>query len=183
MARPPQLLSKKSYDLEVNALMEIFNARERGQFVTYTEMEAASKLSRRDDRNVWTHVVAIVRKKLLEERGVALRCANNVGYRLMTAADQVKDQRHEKSAARKIRQGGTEKALVHPEELTPHEQAIQAAVVHQAHQAGDVLRRQSAERKGFLASHEAVNQFNRINGLKPRATITSQPPDAQNASQ
>lgn len=171
MARTSQLQSRKSYDTEINALVAAFDKRQRGEIVPYSEMIEVSGLDRIVDRNIWTFVMGKVKQRILESRGIALRCANNVGYRLMTSVDQLINQRHEKSAARKIRQGGTEKAVIRPDELDAHQQAIQAAVVHQAHLVGDVQRRQASERKTFLASHEAVNQFLRIQGLSTRATI------------
>lgn len=165
-----QLRSGKTYDPHINTIVAIIATRERGQLVTYVELETATGLNRHSDKNIWGVIITKVKKKVLEGRGIALQTANNVGYKLPTQEEQLLNQKREKSAARQIRQSCTEKALIRPEELTPEQQAYQLAVVHQAQMAGDHLRRLGAERKSLMASHDAVNRYNAVNGLR-RAVV------------
>ncbi len=167
-----QLRSGKSYDPHINTIIAVIATRERGQLVTYVELEAATGLNRHTDKNIWGVIITKVKKKVLEGRGIALQTTNNVGYKLPTQEEQLHSQKREKSAARQIRQGCTEKALIRDEELTPEQQALKIAFVHQAQLAGDQLRRQGAERKGLMASHDAVNRYNAVHGLR-RAVVLS----------
>lgn len=170
MART-QLASKRSYDPEIEATLILLEARRRGDIVTYLELEQTIKTTRHDDNAVWYIVLARAKDKFLKRTGIAIRCVKNVGYKLLTAEDQLNDMSHERSAARKIRKGGTEKSLIHSTELSEAEQNRRAAIVHQTSMTINLMRKHDAEKKSFLASTEAVNIYNRFNSVNPVATV------------
>lgn len=173
MART-RLIGQRSYHIEVEAVVNLLSSRQRGSIVTYAELEEILKINRRDEETagVWQAILSRARDKYLKKTGIATRCVKNVGYKLMLGDDQMNDQSHERSAARKIRRGGTEKLLIHADELTESERNRQAAIVHQATVTLDVMKKHDAEKKSFLASTEAVNLYNRSNNVKPVATIS-----------
>lgn len=74
----------------VGAVVEFARNLGRGETLKYKDIERLTRISR--DERQWLTVISKVKKAILRERGIALFCMTGVGYRLLMANEQLKEE-------------------------------------------------------------------------------------------
>lgn len=171
MAVPTQLKGGSSYEPKIVALLTLYRSKKRGDIILYADMERVTGLDRRVDESVWCQVLRKAADRLLKEDGIDIKTERGVGRKLPTVDEQIADPSYRKRAAKLLTKDVNTKALLHDTELSDNQQALKLALVHHGTEILGVNRTQQAQKKSFLASPDAVNSFNALNSLKPRAII------------
>lgn len=180
MAVPTQLKGGSSYESKILALLALYRSKQRGDTILYPDMERVTNIDRKVDKSVWPQVIKKAKDRLLKEDGIALRTERGAGVKLLTHDEQLADSTHRKRAAREVTKDVNQKALLHDVELTPQQQALKIALVHQGTSHLSDNRTQMAQKKSFLASPDAVNSYNALNSLRPKAIVHKAAPPAVN---
>jgi hypothetical protein len=88
------------------AIYKLFEAKERGEFVSHRDIERAGKLKKFREHNRYFYLMDRVRKQLRVNRGVTLVMDFGLGYRVATVGEQLDEiPRRSKRARRQLARG------------------------------------------------------------------------------
>lgn len=118
---------KRDYTVEVAAAYALFEGKPRGTHVEHDEIADATRFAHGSPE--YMTVIRKVKSAMLAKRGIELEAVQGVGYRLVTAEDQLVKRRlrDDKSIARKRRRSLRALASIPATELTETQFAYQAA--------------------------------------------------------
>jgi hypothetical protein len=142
--------SKQEISEAVDALYAVTMGLNRGDILTHEQVQEVLGLSPHE--GPWDHIVYRTLKRLENERGIAYWSSKNIGYKLLTKAEQFKVSSWRlKKGMRQIRRGRKSTAALPEKELTLNERRAKHFLV-------DGLREmeQSARRK--LRDQEEVRR-------------------------
>lgn len=116
----------------------------------------------------WGHCVTKVRRRLLEERGIDCWPDPTVGYRLMTAEEQLVDapRRRQLRGFRQLRRNVRSLTALPDRNLTAHQRRMKLLLVEAARQGAATIRREMREQA----------QVVRATPVNPRRPILVNPP-------
>ena len=134
-----------------SAVYEHAKDLDRGDTLAHDDIERISGCLRYEGQ--WGAIVMKVRKKILRERGIALRPIATVGYRFCTKEEQLKycARNRQKRAVRQLNRGVREIAALEPNSLSLHQQRLRAVamqdLIHERRMVKRGLRNQAQEIK------------------------------------
>lgn len=141
---------------EVNALFEFTLSLPRGALVEYPKIEEITRHTK--DVIPWGTIIKKWRRRMLVEAKVAIVNVKNVGYRLLSAREQLTlyPDSLEKSADRKKKQALAAISLIGESELSETERLYQHARASQITTEVNSSRTHKAQRQSWLSAPETL---------------------------
>jgi hypothetical protein len=136
----------------VDALMTLAGQYERGQCISWGEIEAISG-NRLENRS--RHIIGKWRRRLEKEREIVTLCADGVGVRLLTHKETAREipAIRQRRAYKQIRRGIRQVSTVDDSRLSDHERRLLAAQrANMADSRRDLFRSQRQLEKGSVAT-------------------------------
>jgi hypothetical protein len=127
---------------QVEAVYELFGQCIRGDVVPHYQIRAILGVEPHEGR--WDHVVNRVRARVQDERGIATWPETTVGYRLLTANEQVEDlpRWRLKKAARQACKARRSVEALPDANLSDHQRRVKRAQIEALRKATSEVRKQ-----------------------------------------
>lgn len=137
----------------MNRLLAACTSLQRGETIPYSLMEKELDVKRGSGN--WSSLCQKFHREFLKIRGIRLWAETNIGYRLLTQAEQAIEnpQKRSRRAERQLTRGLKETELGGFDELSPQLQAARAHAIHYMHE--DKLKLARDRRQMELATRKS----------------------------
>lgn len=143
--------TKEEIQRTVDAMVDHVKSLDRGDVVKFGDLETITGTERYAGR--WVLYVQKMRRRILKERGIAMRPLVNVGYKLCTKDEQLKycARNRQRRAVRQLNRGIAEVDHLPHDGLSLHQQRLRALTLdnlrHERRAVRRCMREQGAEIK------------------------------------